>query len=114
MEWYDVLALLGIPTIISTIVGGLIGYISQRSKNDKKDRETTRQGIQALLRNALLQDGERFIKAGYADNEHKQNYDNMFNCYHNLGKNGVMNNLHDQVMLLPIEKPEAPKKGKNK
>ena len=116
MTWYELLMLIGVPSIISTLVTAVIIMLVKKSKkareDEKKDSIIIKQSIQALLRNELLQSEEKFVKQGWVDTANKQNYDNMYYHYHSLGKNGVMDHIHDQVMLLPTEKPEKALKDK--
>lgn len=38
---------------------------------------------------------------GYITIGEKKEYDSLYNTYHNLGKNGVADNMHDEVMHMP-------------
>ena len=110
MDWYQILMLIGIPSIISTLMTALIISFVQNKRKTRTQEETdnalTKQGLQALLRNELLQSGEKFVKNGYVDVANKQNYDNMYSIYHRLGKNGVMAKLYERVMNLPTSREE--------
>ena len=111
-----VLMIFGVPSVISTVLTAIIMGLYNKFKNNKnkeeEDSKLIKQSIQALLRNELLQNGVRFIKLGWVDPANKQNYDNMYSNYHLLGKNGVMDELHDEVMNLPMQEPTKPSKKK--
>lgn len=50
---------------------------------------------------------KRTLKSrGYITVGEKKDYDALYWTYHNLGKNGVADNMHDEVMRMP-EKPEG-------
>ena len=116
MNWYDWLMIFGVPSVISTVLTAVIMGLYNKFKNNKnkeeEDSKLIKQSIQALLRNELLQNGVKFIKSGWVDAANKQNYDNMYSNYHLLGKNGVMDELHDEVMNLPMQEPAKPSKKK--
>ena len=58
-------------------------------------------GVQAMLRDRLLQGYRHYEEKGYADYDDRSNMENMYNAYHNLGKNGVMDSMHDKFLKLP-------------
>lgn len=113
MTWYQILTLIGIPTLGSLIVT----YIFNSVANSKKAKENRKQefaeamekenavikkALQALLRDRLY---ERYFAAkekGFATITQKQNFENMYQQYHALGVNGVMDNLYNEFMELPI------------
>lgn len=50
---------------------------------------------------------KRTLKSrGYITVGEKKDYDSLYWTYHNLGKNGVADNMHDEVMRMP-ERPEG-------
>lgn len=63
-------------------------------------------GVQALLRDRLIQSYNYHTDKGYAPIYARENWENMWKQYHNLGENGVMDNLHEMFMSLPTEKQE--------
>ena len=48
----------------------------------------------------------RQIEQAYAPIYVKENFENMWKQYHNLGVNGVMDGIHEAFMALPTEPPE--------
>lgn len=63
-------------------------------------------GVQALLRDRMLHSYNKYIDQGYAPIFAKENFENMYKQYHELGGNGVMTQLHVTFMELPTEKEE--------
>lgn len=98
-----------ITVLISVIsASGVLG-IGTRSIIDRMKRQDARQkalefGVQALLRDRMLYCYNKYIDAGYAPIYAKENYENMYKQYHELGGNGVMTHLHEEFMALPTEK----------
>lgn len=68
-----------------------------------KDLDLMKKTMQKDVRRSLRQDGNAFVKRGYASDLEKTEFDELYWAYHNLGKNGVVDTLHDQVMKLPTE-----------
>lgn len=67
----------------------------------KQDVELMKKGMQKDIRRSLRQDGEAMVKRGYATQLEKTEFDELYWSYHNLGRNGVMDSLYEQVMRLP-------------
>lgn len=68
--------------------------------------ESVQLGVQALLRDRLIAEYNEHIEKGYAPIYAKENFENMWKQYHNLGVNGVMDGIHEAFMVLPTESPE--------
>ena len=78
--------------LLMSVVGYLFGLIKNRSKSDK----ALRKGIQACLRYSMLM---MYQNAG--DNvtiEDKNTFEFMYQQYHVLGANGVMDRIYNEYM----------------
>ena len=106
MTTYQVLCLIGIPSITSAIVAVLISKVVTGFKR----MEALETGVQAILRDRLYQAYNHFIELGYAPLYARENFENMYQQYHNLGKNGVMDDIHTRFFELPSE-PHEEKAG---
>lgn len=100
----------GVITVAISILAatGILG-IGTRSILARLKRQDSRQkaleyGVQALLRDRMLHSYNKYIDAGFAPIYAKENYENMYWQYHELGGNGVMTHLHEEFMALPTEK----------
>lgn len=60
-------------------------------------------GVQALLRTQLYEDYTKYRERGYAPIDARQNFENCYQRYHRLGKNGVMDDIHEKFLSLPVE-----------
>lgn len=98
MTIYNWLCLLGVPAMISFI----FGYVIKRIR--KNDAETTavKCGIQALLRDRLYNLYRVCDDKGSATLSERDNFENMYKQYHGLGVNGVMDDIRDKFLNLPI------------
>lgn len=93
MSVWNWLSLFGVPSIVA----GLIITLWLRTRAISR-------GVQALLRDRLLQ-GYKFYRAqGYADEDDRDNLENVYLQYHALGQNGVMDNLRKRFLDLPLER----------
>lgn len=70
----------------------------------KSDIEKLKRSSQCSNRCDLDDMYEKVITKGYASAEEKSKFESIYQAYHNLGKNGVMDKRHEQVLALP-EKP---------
>lgn len=107
-----ILELIGVASIVS----GIFLLVIQRSlkKRDEKqeqiriqNEELERQnkaimlGVQAILRDRLLQGYRHYIEKGWADYDDRENLENIWKQYHALGANGVMDDMRNQFRRLP-------------
>lgn len=92
MTIYQWLCLLGIPALLAAA----FKYTFSQIKGIKK-------GVQALLRAQLIAEYNKWDERGYAPIYARQNFENCWEQYHALGKNGVMDDLHAKFLELPTE-----------
>lgn len=89
MTFYQALSFLGIPSCF-TILVFIIRYI-----------RALRLGVQALLRAQMISEYNRWKEKGYAPIYAKDNFENCYKQYHQLGANGMMDKLRDEFLSLP-------------
>jgi hypothetical protein len=77
-----------------------------RLKTTGKEIKAIKAGVQAVLRDRLQQAYNHAVLVGYADYGDRQNWENMYQNYHNLGSNGVMDDIRTKYFALPL-KPET-------
>jgi len=77
----------------------------QRSRElhdeDVRRQEALERGVQALLRDRLIEIHDEYCPKNEIPLHVKDNFDNLYQQYHALGKNGVMDSFHEEVMDLP-------------
>ena len=71
------------------------------AQEEKKKQEALMKGVQAVLRDRLLQGYRHYESKGCADYDDRSNMENMYSAYHNLGENGIMDDMHDKFLELP-------------
>ena len=106
---YQWLCVFGIPSIIGLLIGiGIKKPIEKRIAEQEKVAATQATqtkavmlGVQALLRDRLLQGYKFYEDQGWASYEDKTNMENMHVQYEALGENNVMNARHERFINLP-------------
>jgi len=76
-----------------------------KEQNDalEAQNKATMLGVQALLRDRLLQAFKHYIQQGYAEYSDRDNVKNMYIQYEALGPNSVMEDLYEQFTELPMQ-----------
>lgn len=93
MTVYNWLTLFGVPGLFAA----LVAFIKMQVAQNKAMRE----GLQAILRDRLLQAYKFYEEKGYADADDRANWENMYQQYHTLGANGVMDDIRVKFFKLP-------------
>ena len=96
MSIWDIVKAAGIPALLLGAV--ITTWIQTRA---------VKRGVQALLRDRLLQGYKFYRMQGYADEDDRSNLENVYVQYHALGANGVMDNLRQRFLELPLD-PQRP------
>jgi hypothetical protein len=96
--WVEVLL-----TGISSFVVFTYKRIKDRFKKQDEKREAIEKGVQALLRNELIQRFREYKLAGEMTLLDKENMDHMFTEYFNLGGNGMMQEVYTEFKEIPIK-----------
>lgn len=102
---YQLLCIMGIPSIITAINI----WVFKKTKEIHIKHLSLELGVQALLRSQMISDYRSWSSKGYAPIYIKDNFENCWTQYHNLGANGVMDNIHEKFMELPVAPPEESK-----
>lgn len=84
-------------------------YLNDRIDKIDIDVTSIKAGNQASLRNILYRVYNECKHKGFATIEEKENFINLYNKYHDLGANGVMDSTKEKMMSLPTEKTEKKK-----
>ena len=64
-----------------------------------------KKGVQALLRDRLVQGYKYYATQKYASVDDRSNLENVYVQYHKLGANGVMDDLRSKFLALPLDPP---------
>lgn len=77
--------------------------LAEDRKHIEEIRIANNRGTQALLRDRLLQGYHFFRKRGMVTYGEARNYENMYEAYHALGKNGVMDTVYLKFRQIPVK-----------
>ena len=83
--------------ILSIAMAALI----RRIKRERQHDEATEKGLQALLRDRLIYQYDKYKDKGFAPIYARENFENLYQQYHNLGCNGVMDDIYNDFKRLP-------------
>lgn len=89
-----------ITYIITTLIGIFIGFLGTKFKKNKKKDLAIEQGVQALLRNEIIRRYREFESKGEISILDKENLEEMFEQYKNLGGNGTVKKMMDDLLNL--------------
>ncbi len=103
MTWYQILMLVGFPSICVAVITGIARNVIKELKKADRDGKSVRYGVQALLRSQMIDDYNHYTKKGYAPIYAKENFENCWKQYHALGANGVMDEMRKKFLALPEE-----------
>ena len=119
MELSQILSVCGVSGIISGLVGVLIAVFLKRplekrvSDNEEASarveaqNKATMLGVQALLRDRLLQAFNHYLARGWIGASERDNIENMYTQYESLGENNVISDIYNQVRALPSIPPDS-------
>lgn len=79
---------------------GLVALVTDIQKTNKAQNV----GLQAVLKDLLKIRYLEWIHKGYAPMDARDDLERMYQAYHNLGANGVMDALRKQFLALPESK----------
>lgn len=84
----------------------VLGYIVWLLKNQKKTRDANSKGTMLLLRVQLFEYHDKYTKRGSIPSYVYENFDEMYNAYHDLGGNGMATKLKKEMEELSLKKGE--------
>lgn len=90
-----------IDQALTIIMGLVISFLVGKYTSLTKERDALKGGLQAILRDRLTQSSRFFIKQGSIGRLEKINLVAMYKAYHDLGKNGVMDDTYANIVSLP-------------
>ena len=85
---------------------GICGVVMKIFGNKLKRFQATEKGVQAPLRNSIIQTYNSAMHNGYLRIYERENVEHMFEEYTALGGNGVVKGLVEKMYQLPTEPPD--------
>ena len=87
-----------ISYLIPTVLGSLIGFLSTKLKKNRQKDKAIEEGLQALLRDVLIRRYREYKIKGEMTILDREDIDAMYKQYKNLGGNGTVKELMDELL----------------
>lgn len=100
----DFIARYWIEVLFGLIISGM-GAIFKLLYNQHLKNKEIAKGIEALLRNGIVQSYNKWSELGYCPIYARENTTRMYEPYHKLGGNDVATDLVEDLKKLPTEPP---------
>lgn len=84
------------------ILTALMGYIVWILKRQKKDRDANSRGTMLLLRVQIIEYHDKYVREGKIPSYAYENFDEMYQAYHELGGNGMITKMYEEVQELHL------------
>jgi hypothetical protein len=81
----------------------ILGYIVWLLQNQKKDRDANSRGTMLLLREALIAIHDEYIELGYIPSDVYGRFCDLYEAYHALGGNGMIEKMKEEIDKLPLK-----------
>ena len=95
MTVYNWLSLLGVPGMFAA----LGSFICMQFRQNR----AVKNGMKAILRDSLLRAYHACAGQGYATSDDRENFEDLYIQYHSLGGNGVMEDVRQRFLALPLK-----------
>lgn len=89
------------------IMGALLKKVMFELKCEMREHKAIKAGIHALLRDQLIRSYNYFMEKGELKIHDRDNLSNLHKQYHELGANGVIDGLINELMELPVKRKEV-------
>ena len=89
--------------IISAFIISSFKKLKQKQEEQENKNKAIENGVQALLRNELIRRYREYESKGEMSILDKENIEHMFKEYENLGGNGTVKQMYDELLELPIK-----------
>jgi hypothetical protein len=92
---------------ITTGLTASVNYLRKQDKNRKTEQDAIKLGIQALLRDRIIEQYNKWMEKGYIPIYALENVTAMYKEYHALGGNGTITQLYEELLELPHRKEDV-------
>lgn len=84
--------------------------MSNRIKKEKASQLAIMNGMRSLLKYSIKNEYQRCSDQGYCSIADRENLEDMYDAYKQLGGNGTITGLMEKIRLMPTEPKEDDKK----
>mgnify|MGYP005761852485 FL=1 len=82
----------------------VLGYVIWLLKNQRKGSDANSRGTMLLLRVQMIEYHDKYVAQGYIPSYAYENFCEMYEAYHELGGNGMITHMFDEIKELEIRK----------
>jgi hypothetical protein len=108
--WVEFIARYWLEALFGFVTLGLtlsVRYLRKQDKLRKAEQEAIKKGIQALLRNEIIEQYNKYMDKEYIPIYAVENVTAMYKEYHALGGNGTITKLYEELLELPHRKEDV-------
>lgn len=100
-----------ISCLVSFVLGGLLSYAASKGKRALAREKAEMNGMRELLRSRLIEYHDKYTERGFCPIYAKEAATRSYEAYHDLGGNGVITSLYEEIMELPTSLKKDDQKG---
>ena len=89
------------------VLTAFMGYIVWLLQQQKKERDANSRGTMLLLRVQLIEYHDKYMDLGYIPSYAYQNFCEMYEAYHELGGNGMITKMSEEIHELHLNRKDA-------
>jgi cell division protein FtsL len=89
--------------LITSVAVAAYRKLSRKITDKSKEQDAIKLGIQALLRDRIIQSYNHYMERGYCPIYAMENVNALYVQYHALGGNGTITELMEKLKELPTE-----------
>lgn len=82
----------------------ILSYIVWLLQQQKRSKDANSRGTMLLLRVQLIEYHDVYMKKGSIPSYAYQNFCEMYEAYHDLGGNGMITHMYEDIKTLKLEK----------
>lgn len=82
----------------------VLGYIVWLLQRQKRDRDANSKGTMLLLRVQLIEYHDKYMEHGNIPSYAYDNFIEMYEAYHELGGNGMVTKMYEEIRELHLKK----------
>ena len=92
--------MVALPIVLSSF----LGYVVWVLQSQKKDRDANSRGTMLLLRVQLIEYHDKYVEMNEIPSYAYENYVEMYQAYHDLGGNGMVTKMYNEIQELHLQR----------
>lgn len=101
-----------VSCVVSFFLGGALAFLASKARGVFKREKALGDGLQSLLRSQLIDYHDKYVQRGYCPVYVKEVVTHSYESYHELGGNGVITGIYEELMKLPVLPPDKKEEKK--